>query len=108
MDVTHAQFVLPFIHFAPGAIEPPNEMVDHYGPPFLGWLALAWLAAFVGILAFTSVYEARSPRSRSPASRSLQLLGPNLIHSLATFTPDRRIAGRSTETYRCPITSSLR
>jgi hypothetical protein len=41
----------------------------------------------------------------SLASRSLQLLEPNLIRSLTTFTPDRRIAGRSTEMYRCPITS---
>lgn len=53
-----------FIHFAPGAIEPPREIVDPYETPFLGWLALAWLVAFVGVLAFTSVYEAWLLRRR--------------------------------------------
>jgi hypothetical protein len=53
-----------FIHFAPGAIEPPSEIVDPYDPALLGWLALAWLVAFVGVLLFTSVYEAWLLRRR--------------------------------------------
>lgn len=55
---------LGFIHFAPEAIEPPNEIVDPYDSPFVGWLAFAWLVAFVAVLAFTSVYEARLLRRR--------------------------------------------
>jgi hypothetical protein len=55
---------LGFIHFAPAAIEPPHEIVDPYDSPVLGWLALAWLVAFIGVLAFTSVYEARLLRRR--------------------------------------------
>jgi hypothetical protein len=53
-----------FIHFAPAAIEPPHEIVDPYDSPVLGWLALAWLVAFIGVLAFTSVYELRLMRQR--------------------------------------------
>jgi hypothetical protein len=53
-----------FIHFAPAAIEPPREIVDPYDAPVLGWLALAWLMAFIGVLAFTSLYEARLQRRR--------------------------------------------
>jgi hypothetical protein len=55
---------LGFIHFAPAAIEPPREIVDPYDSPVLGWLALAWLVAFIGVLAFTSLYEARLQRRR--------------------------------------------
>jgi hypothetical protein len=55
---------LGFIHFAPAAIEPPREIVDPYDSPVFGWLALAWLVAFIGVLAFTSLYEARLQRRR--------------------------------------------
>jgi hypothetical protein len=55
---------LGFIHFAPAAIEPPREIVEPHDSPDLGWLALAWLVAFIGVLAFTSLYEARLLRRR--------------------------------------------
>jgi hypothetical protein len=45
------------IHFAPDAIEPPSEIVDPYDAAMVGWLALAWLVVFMGVLAFTFVYE---------------------------------------------------
>lgn len=45
------------VHFAPAAAEPPELILDHYQPPVLGWLAFAWLVAFVAVLAVTSVYE---------------------------------------------------
>jgi hypothetical protein len=56
--------LIGLLHFAPAAIEPPREIVDPYDSPVLGWLALAWLVAFIGVLAFTSLYEARLQRRR--------------------------------------------
>ena len=47
------------VHFGPAAVEPPRLIVGHYQPPILGWLAFGWLAAFVAVLALTSVYETR-------------------------------------------------
>jgi hypothetical protein len=47
------------VHFGPGAVEPPELILDHYDPPVLGWLAFAWLVAFVTVLAITCVYESR-------------------------------------------------
>jgi hypothetical protein len=49
---------LSAIHFGPLAVEPPSEIIDPYGSRFLGWLAFAWLAAFVAVLVISSVYEA--------------------------------------------------
>jgi hypothetical protein len=56
-----------FIHFAPSAVEPPREIIDPYDPPILGWLAFAWLVAFIGVLVLASVYEARLLRQRHRA-----------------------------------------
>lgn len=47
-----------FIHFGPTAIEPPDEIIELYEPRILGWLAFAWLVAFVAVLVLASVYEA--------------------------------------------------
>jgi hypothetical protein len=47
------------VHFGPAALEPPELILDHYEPPILGWLAFAWLAAFVAVLAITCLYETR-------------------------------------------------
>jgi hypothetical protein len=47
------------VHFGPAAVEPPELILDHYQPPVLGWLAFAWLVAFVTVLAITCVYETR-------------------------------------------------
>ena len=47
------------VHFGPAAVEPPQLILDHYDPPILGWLAFAWLVAFVAVLAITCVYETR-------------------------------------------------
>jgi hypothetical protein len=68
---------LGFIHFAPAAIEPPREIVDPYDSPVFGWLALAWLVAFIGVLAFTSLYEARLLRRgrRQPSGSSATRTG---------------------------------
>jgi hypothetical protein len=47
------------VHFGPAAVEPPQLILGHYHPPILGWMAFAWLAAFVAVLAITSLYETR-------------------------------------------------
>jgi hypothetical protein len=47
------------VHFGPAAVEPPELILDHYDQPVLGWLAFAWLVAFVTVLAITSIYETR-------------------------------------------------
>jgi hypothetical protein len=47
------------VHFGPWAVEPPRDGPDPYDPPVLGWLAFAWLVAFVAVLAITCVYETR-------------------------------------------------
>jgi hypothetical protein len=47
------------VHFGPAAVEPPEMILGGYGPPVVGWLAFAWLVAFVAVLAITSVYETR-------------------------------------------------
>ena len=55
------------VHLGPAAAEPPELILGGYRPPVLGWLAFAWLVAFVAVLAVTSVYEtrlwARQPRT---------------------------------------------
>ncbi len=47
------------IHFGPFAVEPPAHIHRAYEVPIVGWLAFAWLVAFVGLLTVTSVYEIR-------------------------------------------------
>jgi hypothetical protein len=47
------------VHFGPGAVEPPQLILDHYDSPVLGWFAFGWLVAFAAVLAVTSVYETR-------------------------------------------------
>ncbi|MFN2484363.1 MAG: hypothetical protein ABR509_05425 [Candidatus Limnocylindria bacterium] len=50
---------LAAIHFGPWAIEPPQDIIGLYDPAILGWLAFGWLLALVGVLVFSTVYEAR-------------------------------------------------
>ena len=47
------------VHFGLAAVEPPELILDHYQPPFLGWLAFGWLVVFVTVLAITFLYETR-------------------------------------------------
>jgi hypothetical protein len=47
------------VHFGPSAVEPPELILNGYGPAVLGWLAFAWLVTFVTVLAITCVYETR-------------------------------------------------
>jgi len=47
------------VHFGPFALEPPPAIIDHCDSPVLGWLAFAWLIAFIGVLIVSSAYEAR-------------------------------------------------
>jgi hypothetical protein len=47
------------VHFGPGAVEPPELILEPYQPPALGWLAFGWLVTFVAVLAVTCVYETR-------------------------------------------------
>ena len=46
------------IHFGPAAVEPPADIITLYEPRPLGWLAFAWLVAFVAVLAGSCLYEA--------------------------------------------------
>jgi hypothetical protein len=45
-------------------------ILEPYDPPILGWLAFAWLAAFVAVLAVTSVYETRLWAQQRQARRA--------------------------------------
>ncbi|MDP9071230.1 MAG: hypothetical protein M3N68_08075, partial [Actinomycetota bacterium] len=47
------------IHFGPTAVEPPGDIINLYEPRLIGWLAFAWLVAFLAVLVVASVYEAR-------------------------------------------------
>jgi hypothetical protein len=58
------------VHFGPTAVEPPDMILEPYDPPILGWLAFAWLAAFVAVLAVTSVYETRLWAQQRQARRA--------------------------------------
>jgi len=59
------------VHFGPFALEPPPAIIDHYDSPILGWLAFAWLIAFIGVLVISSAYEARLWfRARSASNSS--------------------------------------
>lgn len=51
---------LTAIHFGPGAVEPPADIIELYEPRLIGWLAFAWLVAFIGVLAVSSLYEGRA------------------------------------------------
>lgn len=63
------------IHFGPAAVEPPREIIDPYDAPFLGWLAFAWLLAFVGVLVLATVYEASLIRRRRRSRGSAEAAG---------------------------------
>jgi len=65
-----------FIHFGPAAVEPPPDIIDHYEPRFLGWLAFGWLVAFIGVLVLASVYEATLARSHRRARRGSPVARP--------------------------------
>lgn len=55
------------IHFGPTAVEPPADIINLYEPRVIGWLAFAWLVAFVAVLVVTSLYEGYSwLRRRAP------------------------------------------
>jgi hypothetical protein len=61
------------VHFGPAPAEPPELILDGYDPPILGWLAFAWLAGFVAVLAITCLYETRlwwRQRQSRPATPS--------------------------------------
>jgi hypothetical protein len=60
------------VHFGPGAVEPPELILDPYQPPVLGWLAFGWLVVFVGVLAITSIYETRLWAAQRQARRAAQ------------------------------------
>jgi hypothetical protein len=61
------------VHFGPAAVEPPELILGHYDSPILGWLAFAWLAVFVTVLAVTSLYETRVWWQQRQARRSVTL-----------------------------------
>ncbi|HEV2074351.1 MAG TPA: hypothetical protein VGR29_11995 [Thermomicrobiales bacterium] len=48
---------LSIIHFGPAAVEPPGDIINLYEPRIIGWLAFAWLVAFIAVLVVTSIYE---------------------------------------------------
>ncbi|MEX5259722.1 hypothetical protein [Kocuria sp. CPCC 205263] len=50
---------LTVIHFGPWALEPPDDIIDLYDPPLIGWLAFGWLLALIAVLIATTIYEAR-------------------------------------------------
>jgi hypothetical protein len=58
------------VHFGPAAVEPPELILGAYDPPVLGWLAFAWLVAFVAVLAVTCVYETRLWWRQRPVRRA--------------------------------------
>jgi hypothetical protein len=58
------------VHFGPGAVEPPELILDHYQPPVLGWPAFAWLVVFVAVLAITCMYETRLWAQQRQARRA--------------------------------------
>jgi hypothetical protein len=58
------------IHFGPTAIEPPADIINMYESRIVGWLAFAWLLAFVALLAATSLYEGYSWSRRRRARTS--------------------------------------
>jgi hypothetical protein len=58
------------VHFGPAAVEPPELILDAHDPPVLGWLAFAWLVAFVAVLAVTCVYETRLWWRQRPVRRA--------------------------------------
>jgi heme exporter protein D len=60
------------VHFGPSAVEPPELILGGYGLSILGWLAFAWLVAFVAVLAITSVYETRLWAQQRQARRATQ------------------------------------
>ena len=63
------------VHFGPFALEPPPAIIDHYDSPILGWLAFAWLIAFIGVLVASSAYEARLWLRARRGSNSSSALG---------------------------------
>ena len=46
------------VHVGPAAVEPPADIIGLYEPRPLGWLASAWLVAFVAALAGLGLYGA--------------------------------------------------
>ena len=48
------------IHFGPAAVEPPADIINLHEPRIFGWLAFAWLAAFVAVLVLTSLHAGYS------------------------------------------------
>ncbi len=47
-------------HFVPAAVEPPADIINLYEPRIIGWLAFAWLVAFVAVLVVTCLYAGYS------------------------------------------------
>ncbi len=68
---------LAAVHLAPGALEPPGDVVSGYASAPLGWLALAELLALLGVLLAHATYAGhawRRGRQRpGPAATALAL-----------------------------------
>lgn len=47
------------IHFGPGAVEPPGDIIDLYDSPILGWAAFGWLILFMISLLAATIHEFR-------------------------------------------------
>jgi hypothetical protein len=52
-------FFVGLAHFGPVAVEPPADIVGPYSSALAGYAALAWLVAFLLLLAGTSLYAGR-------------------------------------------------
>lgn len=50
-------FFVGLVHFGPFAAEPLQDILVPYSSPVAGWFALAWLGAFLIMLAGTAVYS---------------------------------------------------
>lgn len=62
------------LHFGPWAVEPPAHVIGPYRSPIAGYVALAWLVCFVGVLAGTSLCAGRlwlRDRGGSRAARAV-------------------------------------
>lgn len=50
--------MLAFFHVSPWAIEPPQDVIDPYADPLIGYLAFVVLLVLVGSVVFGSLYMA--------------------------------------------------
>lgn len=50
--------MLAFFHVSPWAVEPPQDVIDPYANPLIGYLAFAILLVLIGSVVFGSLYMA--------------------------------------------------